>query len=101
MGSVVLLFISMLEVIAGALVYFHWFPWHPIFTYMSIFYLLKGIWSIVSSIASGFFYDWMGALDFITGIALMLIFYGTILDFFWIIGVAHILKGLYSLIFSL
>ncbi len=101
MGSVTLLFISIIEVFAGFLVFFHSFPIHNVFIYLAIFYLLKGIWSIVSSIAYGFFYDWMGALDFIAGIALMLIFYGTIFDFFWIIGVAHILKGLYSLIFSL
>ena len=101
MASVMLMFISMLEVLAGGLVYFHSFPFHQIFIYMSIFYLLKGMWSLVSSLAAGYFYDWMGALDFIAGIALLLIFYGTVLNFFWIIGIAHILKGLYCLIFSL
>ena len=101
MGSLTLMGISVIEVFAGALVFFHSFPFHSIFIYMSIFYLLKGGWSVVSSLAAGYFYDWMGTLDFITGIALLLIFYGTVLNFFWIIGIAHILKGLYSLIFSL
>lgn len=56
---------------------------------------------MVSSVAAGYYYDWMGALDFIVGITLLLIFYGTIFPFIWIIGVAQIFKGLYTIVSSI
>ncbi len=101
MMSVILVFIAIVEVFAGAIVFLHWFPVISVFLYLGLIYILKGVWSMTSSIFAGYLYDWMGALDFIAGIAMLLIFGGTIFSFFWIIGVAHVLKGLYTFLVSI
>jgi len=101
MVSVSLIFISIVEIFAGLLVIYPIAIFIQIIFYMSIIYILKGVWSMISSIAAGYYFDWMGGLDFIIGITLLLIFSGVTFSFFWIIGLAHILKGIYTLLLSM
>ena len=63
--------------------------------YLGIIILLKGISSIVGSFASGFFFEFMGAIDLIAGIMLLLNFS---IPWFWILPM---LKGVYCLIVGL
>jgi len=62
----------------------------------AIFFILKGIWSIISSVGSGYYADWMGAVDLLTGIGLYLVLNGITNGIFKIVGIAMILKGLYT-----
>lgn len=68
----------------------------PIFSNAFIFYLgiftaFKGLFSLVSSFAQGFYFEWIGASDLIAGI--MFIF-GFRIPWFWLIP---FLKGVYSI----
>ena len=84
-------FLSLIDVLAGLTLYYG-------LTYIS-FYLaslmiIKGIYSLLTSISAGYYFDWMGLIDFITGILLYF-------NLFNVFGLITILKGLYSLILSL
>ena len=70
------------------------FPNFLAFT-LGVLVLLKGIFSVVGSFASGFFFDVMGFIDLIAGI--MLIF-GFFIPWFWLLPM---IKGIYSLIVGL
>lgn len=72
----------------------------PHFSFLMIlgfFCMGKGIWSIFSSFAMGYFFEWMGTLDLITGICLYLLSSGTSFGLFVIVGITIIMKGLYSM----
>jgi len=71
-----------------------------IFT-LGIIFIIKGIISYLSGAARGFFLDFMGILDLISGIMLILATYGFVIFFFPYIGILLILKGVYSLIIGL
>ncbi len=101
MSSIILILLGVLEIFAGAIVYFHYFPIFVVFLWFGAIYIVKGIWSVVSSVAVGNFFDWMGAIDFLVGLTMISIFYGNIFWFFWIIGLAHLLKGTYTIILSI
>lgn len=58
--------------------------------YLGIFIALKGLFSLVSSFAQGFYFEWIGASDLIAG--LMFVF-GFRIPWFWLIP---FLKGVYS-----
>ena len=73
----------------------------PEFSFLRILGLIslgKGVWSLFSCIAVGYFFDWMGMLDTLSGIALLLLHNGTSFGLFSILGLVMILKGLYSLV---
>ncbi|MEM5772307.1 MAG: hypothetical protein QXF15_00470 [Candidatus Aenigmatarchaeota archaeon] len=69
--------------------------------YIGIFIFLKGVYSIICSISSNYFFDWMGIIDLISGIIIFTILIGYssiiqgIITFFWMFP---ILKGIYSFI---
>ena len=68
--------------------------------YLAVFMLLKGLWSVFTSAASGFFFDIMGILDILAAIALFLINAVIVSDiFYWFAGIL-ILKGLYSCVMN-
>lgn len=100
-ASVILFLLGILEIFAGVIVYFHYFPILEFFLWLGLIYTLKGAWSIVSSVAYSYWYDWMGVLDLLAGLVMILIFYGNIFSFFWIVGLAHIMKGLYTVVVSI
>ena len=60
--------------------------------------LVKGIFSIISNIATGFYFDIMGILDILAGLCLIGVFNGWSFFVFPVIGVLMIVKGVISLI---
>lgn len=65
---------------------------------IGIIVTLKGIFSYLMAAGSGFYFDFLGILDMLSGIFLILAFYGTVLGFFVWFGVAMILKALWSIV---
>jgi len=59
---------------------------------------LKGGISYLAAAGAGFYFDVLGVLDLLSGIFLILAFYGTVLGFFVWFGVAMILKALWSIV---
>lgn len=98
-----LLILSLFDMLAGIIVSSSSHIMFPLFIVKSLFiyYLLKGTWSVFSSIMNKYFFDWMGAIDVIAAICLYYIYAGNIFDIFSKIGILIILKGIYSFIFSI
>lgn len=66
--------------------------------YLMIIMFLKSVYSIGSAVANGFFFDFMGYLDLISAILLLLAFWGISFDpFFWV-GLLILVKGIYSVL---
>lgn len=63
--------------------------------YLGILILIKGISSVIGSFAVKYFFDFMGFIDLIAGIMLIL---GFSIPWFWILPM---IKGIYSLIVGL
>jgi len=63
-----------------------------------IIWILKGLFSIFSSMASGFYFDILGVMDLFTGIFLLLATNGIVFGFFLYLGILMVLKGLYSFV---
>jgi len=68
---------------------------------IGIFLVGKGIWSILSSIAFHYFFDWMGWTDVVGGVALLLIHFKIPFKLSSFVGILLLLKGLYCLIRTL
>ncbi len=60
--------------------------------YIGIIVLIKGISSIVGSFAAKYFFDFMGFIDVIAGVILLLNFS---IPWFWLLP---LIKGIYSLV---
>jgi hypothetical protein len=83
--------------VAMALLSPHLFP--PFLATLLVgFSLLKGSWSILTSLGVGYKLDWMGALDLLAGLCLFLLHKGFTLNIYWWIGVMLALKGVWSVI---
>jgi hypothetical protein len=67
-------------------------------SFFGIILIMKGIISWISGAAKGFFLDFMGILDIIAGIMLILATYGFVIFFFPYIGILLLLKGIYSFV---
>jgi hypothetical protein len=67
-------------------------------SFFGIILIVKGIISWISGAVKGFFLDFMGVLDIIAGIMLILATYGFVLFFFPYIGILLALKGIYSFV---
>jgi hypothetical protein len=65
---------------------------------IGIIVALKGALSYLMAAGSGFYFDFLGILDMLSGIFLILAVYGTVLGFFVWFGVAMILKALWSIV---
>ena len=63
--------------------------------------LSKSIWSVLSSVSSGFNYDIFGVMDFVGAVVLLMLNFGASIGFAWIIGLIIFLKALYSVYSSL
>lgn len=68
---------------------------------ISLLLLAKGIWSMISSLAAGFYYDAFGFLDFVAAIVLLVINFGTPLSFAWVVGIILAAKAAYTLLSSI
>jgi hypothetical protein len=63
---------------------------------MAAYSLFKGLTSFLSSIGMGYYFDWMGIIDMITGVGLVFLMWGFSFGFLYTIGIVAILKGAYS-----
>lgn len=91
-----LMAISVIDIVVGILIIFGIGQGNNYVLFLFIVSLLKGSFSVVSSFSEGFYFDIFGALDFVAGVVLMLIFFGIGFPSLWIVGVLMLLKGLYS-----
>ncbi|MEM5836574.1 MAG: hypothetical protein QW058_02370 [Candidatus Aenigmatarchaeota archaeon] len=94
-----LLFLGMIDLCVALLLLFG--PNFPLIGSITIYFaymiLVKGIISIFTSFPLGYF-DWMGILDLIAGICLILIAYGTNYQTFSIFSTIYAFKAAYVLI---
>ena len=93
-----ILFLGLIDVICGGNVVFHFLLGIELIVVLGIILIVKGISSIISSVAVGFYADIMGILDLVTGILMTLEILPQAL---WILGLLVFLKGIYSVIFSI
>lgn len=96
-----LLILGILDLIAGAALAISGFM--PLTAVGLIFAIgiiitLKGVISYLAAAGSGFYFDLLGILDMVSGVFLILAFYGTALGFFIWFGIAMILKALWSIV---
>jgi len=70
-------------------------------TYFVFYFILKGFWSLATSLGSGYLFDWLGVIDLLLGIILLLMSNNINLGFFYVIGWAEIAKGGYCFLRSL
>ena len=92
----IILFFALLDFLGGAAILSKSFA--ILLLYLAYAHLIKGGFSLFGSILSGYFFDWMGALDVIGGIVLILMNFNINLGFFPTIGWLLILKGTYTFI---
>jgi len=65
--------------------------------YLAALFLLKGLFSLISSLSVHYPFDWMGFSDVLAGISFAFISIGFFFAFFTWIGWLILLKGIYSL----
>ncbi|MBS3052692.1 MAG: hypothetical protein J4428_04970 [Candidatus Aenigmarchaeota archaeon] len=87
-------FMSLLDLIAGFFLISS--TDIPIIKFFIYYSFIKGIVSIISSIALGYYYDWMGLTDLLTGIGLFFLSSGLPFAVFKLIGYVTILKAIYA-----
>jgi hypothetical protein len=94
-----LLFLGIIDALGAAIIYFG--PSFPILGAYSIYFaymlLIKGILSIFTSFPIGIF-DWMGILDVLAGVFILLISFGVDFQIFHIFAIFYIFKVAYVLI---
>ncbi|MEM7815856.1 MAG: hypothetical protein QXN71_01920 [Candidatus Aenigmatarchaeota archaeon] len=96
-----LLILGILDLIAGiSLAISGFVPLTAVSLILGIGIILtfKGIISYLLAAGNGFYFDILGILDIISGIFLIIAFYGTALGFAVWFGVAMILKALWSIL---
>ena len=96
-----LLILGILDLIAGAALALSGFV--PLTAVGLVFAIgiilaLKGGISYLMAAGNGFYFDFLGILDLLSGVFLILAFYGTALGFFLWFGVAMILKAMWSIV---
>lgn len=101
MPHIALFILALFDIASGILLYFHPAFALNLFIYFSIICLAKGGWSILSAIISRFYFEFLGILDVIVGVFLFMLSRGMSFSFFSIFGVIIILKGIWSMFFSL
>ncbi len=74
------------------------FPNVTFLKFLIFFALVKGIVSLLGSIAAGFWFDVMGALDILAALTLIGIFNGWYFFVYPIVGVGMIIKGIISIV---
>lgn len=91
----IVLILSIIDLAAGTLLLLNL---HFFLNYITAIMALKGLFSIFSSFGAGFWFDWMGFVDILTAIALLLFSFGVPAGFFTTIAWIIIFKGIYCLI---
>jgi hypothetical protein len=96
-----LLILGVLDLIAGAALAISGFvPLTAVGLILGIGIIvtLKGVISYIAAAGNGFYFDLLGILDVISGVFLILAFYGAALGFFVWFGIAMILKAMWSIV---
>ncbi len=55
---------------------------------------------MMTAFASRFYFDFLGILDVVAGISLLLLYYHSTFPFFPILGIMMVVKGVWSVFFS-
>ncbi len=63
----------------------------------SVIFLIKAVFSVASGAAEGFYFDVLGWLDLFSSLLLFLSFISISFDFYLYLGLAMIVKALYSI----
>jgi hypothetical protein len=94
----IILIMSILDLLSGAVLITNgdFLFFSSIVSYMAAYSLFKGVLFLLSSFGMGYYFDWMSAIDIITGIGLLLLMWGFSFGFFYTIAVIALLKGAYS-----
>ena len=87
----ILVILGLLDVMAGILLFFESTAPGSYVTWVGFLVLLKAAYSIVTSIASKFYFDIFGMIDIITAFLMLTAFS---VPFFWLMP---FLKGIYSI----
>lgn len=66
-----------------------------------IIWILKGLWSILSAAADGFFFDLLGIFDLVSGVFLVLSYLNFSFGFFFYMALLMVLKGIYSFLIGM
>ena len=99
-----LLLLGILDMIAGIILGlsgFVTFNESSFVLYLGIIMIVKGIVSYLTGAAKGFYMDFMGILDIIGGMLMILAATGFVLFFFPYIGLLLLLKGAYSMLIGI
>lgn len=98
-----LMFLAIVDMLAGIAVMFPNFftSLSLLIFFLAIVHVLKGTWSILTSLADSFRYDVLGAIDLVTGGIMFALYANVTYSFFWVIGAVVMFKGIWSLLFSL
>jgi len=74
---------------------------HPLIVTFLWIHSVKGFTSLIGSMASGYYFDWMGVTDILAALMIMLIPLPIVGDFFkgfaYVVGIVMCIKGLYSM----
>ena len=97
------MFLAAMDVLAGISILSPWLPFFGSFFYfyLALFHIVKGGWSMLTAFGSGFYYDLAGFIDLLSGVAMFIIYFEIAYSFFWVIGAAVLLKGVWSFVASL
>lgn len=68
---------------------------------VALLLLAKGVWSIISSLSAGFYYDVFGLVDFVAAMLMIIVNFGTPVGFAWIVGAIIAVKAGYTLLTSI
>jgi len=99
MPQPMLFILALADIFSGILLYFH--PdWLKLLFYFAFLCLAKGGWSLIAAFSSRFYFDFLGLLDILAGIFLLLLYYKITAPFLGIVGIMLALKGIWSLFFS-
>jgi len=93
-------FVGILDIITGLIVHYSLsfsFSNFSIVIFLSFFYLSLGIWSVITNVLKGNYYDWRGVVDVINGVSLFSVYSGNVFDLFRLFGIMIIIKGGLSL----
>ncbi len=97
------MFLSAMDILAGVSILY---PSLPIFGslfyfYLALFHIAKGGWSVLAAVVKNFYFDVLGYIDLTSGLIMFLMYDQISFSFFWVVGVAVLLKGIWGFIFSL
>lgn len=89
---IIVTILNILDIIAGtSLIADISFLLYP----FGLFHLIKGGWTIYTSIKQGFFFEVLGGIDFMGGIAMLLMHWEISSPYFLLLGIVMVVKGVF------